>query len=157
MYLSQNASETRDIGQKLGKLLREGDLVALNGDLGAGKTTLIQGISLGLNSKDHVSSPSFSLIKEYAGEKPIYHFDLYRLTKMEEFEDLGYEEYFYGNGVTLIEWSAKIKYFLPESMLQIHIFMDDEHHLNRKIIFIPTGGRYQKIMKELQSYVHFGN
>lgn len=157
MCLSRNPRETRDIGKKLGKLLQGGDLVALNGDLGAGKTTLIQGIALGLNSKDHVSSPSFSLIKEYSGEKPIYHFDLYRLIKAEEFEDLGYEEYFNGNGITLIEWAEKIKYFLPESMLLIRILIDDEHYLRRKIIFNPTGKRYQKIMEELKSDVHFGD
>lgn len=156
-YTSQSPKETRNIGKKLGGLLQEGDLVALNGELGAGKTCLIQGIALGLNSKARVSSPSFTLIKEYHGDKPIYHFDLYRLTRAEEFEDLGYEEYFYSDGITLIEWAEKIKYFLPDSMLLIKIIMSDEHYLIRKIIFKPIGNRYQNIVKELKRIGNFGD
>ncbi len=111
---------------------------------------MIQGIAAGLNSRDYVSSPSFSIIKEYSGDKPIYHFDLYRLSQPEELEGLGYEEYFYGIGITLIEWAGKIKNYLPESRLLIEIKMG-EHYLSRKILFQPTGKRYQQIVEELKN------
>jgi len=156
VYISQSPEGTKNLGKKLGKLLQGGDLVALNGDLGTGKTCLIQGIAIGLNSRDYVSSPSFSIIKEYSGDKPIYHFDLYRLTKPEELEDLGYEEYFYGDGVTLIEWAEKIKHYLPESRLLIRIKMD-EHYLSRKIFFEPRGRRYLKIMEDIKDIDNFGH
>lgn len=156
VYISQSPEETKNLGKKLGKLLQEGDLLALNGDLGAGKTCLIQGIAVGLNSRDHVSSPSFSIIKEYSGDKPIYHFDLYRLTQPEELETLGYEEYFYGNGVTLIEWAEKIEYYLPESRLLIEIKMGD-HYLSRKIVFEPSGKRYLQIMEDIKDIDNFGD
>jgi len=156
VYISQSPEETKNLGKKLGKLLQEGDLLALNGDLGAGKTCLIQGIAVGLNSRDHVSSPSFSIIKEYSGDKPIYHFDLYRLTQPEELETLGYEEYFYGNGVTLIEWAEKIKHYLPESRLLIRIKMG-EHYLSRKIVFEPSGRRYLQILEDIKDIDNFGD
>ena len=156
VYISQSPEGTKKLGKKLGKLLQGGDLVALNGDLGTGKTCLIQGIAVGLNSRDYASSPSFSIIKEYSGDKPIYHFDLYRLTKPEELEDLGYEEYFYGDGVTLIEWAEKIKHYLPENRLLIRIKMD-EHYLSRKIFFEPRGRRYLKIMEDIKDIDNFGH
>lgn len=156
VYISQSPEGTKNLGEKLGKLLQEGDLVALNGDLGAGKTCLIQGIAVGLNSKDYVSSPSFSIIKEYSGDKPIYHFDLYRLTQPEELETLGYEEYFYGNGVTLIEWAEKIKHYLPESRLLIRIKMGEDY-LSRKILFEPSGRRYLEILEDIKGIDNFGD
>ncbi len=157
VYLSHNPEETKILGKEIGKLLGEGDLVALNGDLGAGKTSLIQGIALGLNSEDKVSSPSFSLIKEYSGDRPIYHFDLYRLNRPEELEDLGYEEYFYGKGITLIEWAEKIQKYLPEQLLLIKIKMSDEDYFMRKIIFEPIGRKYEDIVKELKSIENTGD
>lgn len=149
-YISHSPDDTIRLGQKIGKVLQEGNLVALNGDLGAGKTCLIQGIASGLNSKDHVSSPSFSLIKEYSGDKLIYHFDLYRLSKSEELEELGYEEYFYSKGITLIEWAEKIRDYLPGSRLNIHIRLSGKHISFREIRVKAIGKRYQNIVKELK-------
>jgi len=154
--ISNNPSETKYLGERLGKLLKKGDFIALNGDLGAGKTTFIQGITDGLKIREFASSPSFSIIKEYSGRVPIYHFDLYRLDCPEEIENLGYEEYFYGDGITLIEWAKKIKYYLPKNMLLVEIRMGAEY-LIRKLIFQPIGERYEKLMEELKNIENIGN
>jgi tRNA threonylcarbamoyladenosine biosynthesis protein TsaE len=148
-YISNSPVQTFSLGKKLGMLLKKGDLIALDGDLGAGKTCLIQGITHGLKSKSNASSPSFSIIKEYQGNIPIYHFDLYRLNHQEEIEELGYEEYFYGNGITLIEWANKIKNYLPDELLLVKIKMSKEY-LKRTIIFKPIGDGYRNLMEELK-------
>ena len=150
IYISNNPSETKILGERLGKLLKKADFIALNGDLGAGKTTFIQGITYGLDIKKFASSPSFSIIKEYSGRIPIYHFDLYRLDCPEEIENLGYEEYFYGDGITLIEWAKKIKDYLPENILLVEIRMGEEYSI-RKLIFQPIGKRYEKLMEEFNN------
>lgn len=157
IFISQNPKETIQLGKKLGSLLQESDLIALNGDLGSGKTLLIQGIVSGLKCKNQVLSPSFSLIKEYSGRKPIYHFDLYRLTRPEEIEELGYEEYFYGKGITLIEWANKIEKYLPESFLSIKISMNEKNYFFRKITLESIGIKYRKIIEELKNFDHFRN
>ncbi len=146
--ISKKPEETRKIGKKIGSLLKRGDLIALNGDLGAGKTCFVQGIASGINCSDKVSSPSFSIIKEYSGRLPIYHFDLYRLNQAEEIEELGYEEYFYGDGIVLIEWADKIKKYLPKELLLVKIKIEEEY-CTRKIIFKPIGKRYIKLVEGL--------
>lgn len=156
ILISKGPDKTIKMGKKIGNLLEKGDLIALNGDLGAGKTCLVQGIASGMNCNDKVSSPSFSIIKEYSGRFPIYHFDLYRLNRAEEIEELGYEEYFYGDGVTLIEWANKIESYLPAEILLIEIKMEDEYFA-RKIIFHPKGKRYRKLMEELKRIEDIGN
>ncbi|MBX7206191.1 MAG: tRNA (adenosine(37)-N6)-threonylcarbamoyltransferase complex ATPase subunit type 1 TsaE [Bacteroidia bacterium] len=97
--------------------------VAVLGEMGAGKTTLIKAIVKALNSKDEVSSPTFSLVNEYAGDlgKPIYHFDFYRLKSLDEAYDIGYEEYFYGEGICLVEWPQVIESLLPTPRLEVYI------------------------------------
>jgi len=109
------------LGQALAKELKAGSVVALSGPLGSGKTVLIQGICSGLGVTEFVTSPSFVIINEYPGKVKVYHFDLYRLDNIEEFVKLGYEEYFYGNGITVIEWAEKIKKFLPEERVEINL------------------------------------
>ena len=109
------------MGQALAKELKAGSVVALSGPLGSGKTVLIQGICSGLGVTEFVTSPSFVIINEYPGKVKVYHFDLYRLDNIEEFVKLGYEEYFYGNGITVIEWAEKIKKFLPEERVEINL------------------------------------
>lgn len=113
--------ETKELGHALAKELKPGSVVALSGPLGSGKTVLIQGICSGLGVTEFVTSPSFVIINEYPGKVKVYHFDLYRLDNIEEFVKLGYEEYFYGNGITLIEWAEKIKKFLPEERVEINL------------------------------------
>lgn len=155
--LTNNPEDTICLGIKLGKILQKGDLVAINGDLGTGKTCFIKGIAIGLKSKDEVTSPSFSIIKEYSAKIPIFHFDLYRLDKSEEIEGLGYEEYFYGEGVTLIEWANKIKHYLPEKLLSVNILMDSDNLFSRKINFEVKGERYKKVLEVLKSIENIGN
>ncbi|HHU70243.1 MAG TPA: tRNA (adenosine(37)-N6)-threonylcarbamoyltransferase complex ATPase subunit type 1 TsaE [Thermoanaerobacterales bacterium] len=140
--------ETFNIGTKLGKLFIEGDLICLEGPLGAGKTHITQGFANGLKIKDHVSSPTFNIIKEYhEGRIPLYHMDLYRLTEPEELIDLGYEEYIYGNGVTVVEWADKAQGMFPEERLIIKL----EYGVNittRVIEFMPLGDRYKQLVDD---------
>jgi len=118
---TRNEQQTIDLGEKIAKRLKPGDLVALSGDLGAGKTTLVKGIAKGLGVKDyrHVNSPSFVLVKEYKGKVPLYHFDIYRLNKLKDIEDIGYEDYLGGRGVVVIEWAKKMGRILPKKYLEI--------------------------------------
>jgi len=145
--ISKSPEETKKLGEDIGKLVRAGDLLAFYGELGAGKTCFIQGISQQLEVKDYVTSPSFTIINEYRGKIPIYHFDLFRLNNAEEILELGYKEYFYGEGLTVIEWAEKIEEYLPKEHLKIDIKFED--HYKRTITFIPQGDRFEKILKEL--------
>ena len=119
--ITNSAKETMLVGEKLAKKLKPGDMIALSGNLGSGKTTFTKGIGKGLGVKDskRINSPTFVLIKEYNGRVPLYHLDLYRLDDLKEIENLAIEEYIYGNGITVIEWAEKIKSILPEK----HIFV----------------------------------
>jgi len=115
--------ETLEVGRRLGSLLGGGDLVALVGDLGAGKTCLVQGIARGLDvpESSYVRSPSFVILNVHPGRCDLNHMDLYRIHSPAELEDLGYREIFYGEGVTVIEWADKIKGLLPEEHLRISL------------------------------------
>jgi len=115
-------------GKELGRQLRPSFVVALSGDLGAGKTTLIKGITAGYTGIpiDSVSSPTFTYLHEYTGSKPLYHFDLYRLKGPEEFLAKGFDEHLYSNTLCLIEWSEKIASLLPEETIQISLKHDGE-------------------------------
>jgi tRNA threonylcarbamoyladenosine biosynthesis protein TsaE len=119
--ITNSAKETMLIAEKLAKTLRPGDMIALSGDLGSGKTTFTKGIGKGLGVKDskRINSPTFVLIKEYSGKIPLYHLDLYRLDALKEIENLAVEEYIYGTGVTVIEWAEKIKCLLPEKRILV--------------------------------------
>ena len=101
-FHTESAEETAKIGEGLGRLLSPGDIVCLSGDLGAGKTAFTQGIARGLEVKDYVTSPTYTIINEYEGRVPLYHFDVYRLNDVEEMYELGYEEYFFGDGVVVL-------------------------------------------------------
>src|SRR6266498_4141905 len=125
-FISHSAAQTSRIGQRLGELLRQGDLILLLGDFGSGKTHLIKGIAQGLGSPDLVNSPSFVLINEYrAGpahqHMPIYHADLYRIEDPAELAGIGLEETWSGNGVCLIEWAERARDWLPQDHLAIHL------------------------------------
>ncbi|MDQ7041731.1 MAG: tRNA (adenosine(37)-N6)-threonylcarbamoyltransferase complex ATPase subunit type 1 TsaE [Rhodothermus sp.] len=114
---------TLTLGRRLAKHLGPGDVVALYGDLGTGKTQLVKGIAAGLGIPETaVSSPTFTLVHEYRGGRlPLYHFDAYRLRTLEEFYDLGYEEYFYGDGVSVVEWADRIEPLLPPHTLRVRL------------------------------------
>ncbi len=153
--ITKSPDETKNLGKEIGKLVKPGDLLAFYGELGAGKTCFIQGISWGLEVKDYVTSPSFTIINEYKGKIPIYHFDLFRLNNAEEILELGYEEYFYGEGLTVIEWAEKIEQLLPKEHLKIDIKFKD--HYKRTISFIPQGRRFNNFLKELNRIDNFRN
>ncbi len=104
---SASPEATHALGEHLGRLLRPGDVVLLSGTLGAGKTALTQGIARGLGVAGPVSSPTFTILKEYAGRIPLYHFDLYRIEDPDELEALGFGDYFYGDGVSVLEWAER--------------------------------------------------
>jgi len=119
--ITKNAEETIKLGEKIAKRLKPGDLVALSGDLGAGKTTLVKGIAKGLGVKNYryVNSPSFVLVKEYKGKIPLFHFDIYRLEHLKDIEDIGYEDYLGRKGIVVIEWAGKMAGILPKKHTKI--------------------------------------
>ncbi|WNF36926.1 tRNA (adenosine(37)-N6)-threonylcarbamoyltransferase complex ATPase subunit type 1 TsaE [Bacillaceae bacterium IKA-2] len=139
--------ETMELAQRLGELVWAGTILTLEGDLGAGKTHFTKGLAKGLDVKRTVSSPTFTIIKEYKGRLPLYHMDVYRVGDGDE--ELGLDEYFYGEGVTVVEWASLIKQQLPSEHLEIEITHQGE--FGRKIIFIPKGEAYILLCKGLLS------
>ncbi len=117
--------ETFQLGQKLGEQAKPGEVYTLVGDLGVGKTVLTQGIAKGLAIEESISSPTFTIVQVYEeGRMPFYHFDVYRIGDIEEMDEIGYEDYFYGQGLTMIEWANLIEEILPEHYLEIRIEKD---------------------------------
>lgn len=149
----ENIKETEKIGYMLGKLLTGGEVICMTGDLGAGKTTMTQSIAKGLEVEDYVTSPTFTIINEYEGRCPLYHFDVYRINDVDEMYDLGYEEYFYSDGVSIIEWADIIKEILPKERLNIEINKNDNIE-DREIIIKGTGEKYINIIKLLSEEIH---
>jgi len=133
--ISKSVEETIDLGAKFAKGLKRGDCVALIGDLGAGKTVFAKGVAKGLGVKNarYVNSPTFVIIKEYEGRFPLYHLDIYRLDGHSGFDDMNYEEYFYGDGVTVIEWADKIRELLPDRRWEVNLKATDEKSREIKI------------------------
>lgn len=117
--------ETYDLGKSLGKEAKPGEIYCLNGDLGVGKTVFTQGFAAGLGIGEPVNSPTFTILQQYDdGRLPLYHFDVYRIGDVEEMEEVGYEDCFYGEGVCLIEWSDLIREILPEHVKSVTIEKD---------------------------------
>ena len=139
--------ETTAVGERLATLLLPGDVITLEGELGAGKTTFTKGLAKGLGVKRTVSSPTFTIIKEYEGRLPFYHMDAYRLENSEE--DIGFAEYFHGNGITVVEWATFIEEFLPRERLNINISYVDEH--SRRLEFTSTSDHFTSVINELMS------
>ena len=122
---SFNAKDTYEIGYNLGSKATRGQVYCINGDLGVGKTVFTQGFAKGLGVDEHVNSPTFTIIQEYDGrDMPFYHFDVYRIGDISEMEEIGYEDYFYGDGVCLIEWAELIDEILPKKRTTIRIQKD---------------------------------
>ena len=142
---TNSTEETLQFSKELAQKLQPGDVITLEGDLGAGKTTFTKGLAVGLDINKNVSSPTFTIIKEYNGRLPLYHMDVYRLEDSDE--DLGFDEYFEGQGVTVVEWAHLIEDQLPKELLQINIAHGEEN--SRILTITPKGKRYEMLCKEL--------
>jgi tRNA threonylcarbamoyladenosine biosynthesis protein TsaE len=145
---SSSPEETQDFGARLGKLARPGDVLLLVGKLGAGKTCLTQGIARGLGIKEYAASPSFVVVRELQGRLPLYHMDFYRLDNLEEIADLGLDDYFYGKGVSVVEWAEKGLSLLPPEHLLIEMsYLSDT---GRRLELKARGQRYRELVAGLK-------
>src|SRR5690625_4929422 len=144
---SYSDEESQKIAARLALLLKAGDVLTLEGELGSGKTTFTKGIAQGLGVKRVVTSPTFTIVKEYKGSIRLYHMDAYRLEYSEE--DIGFSEYFNGEGLSVIEWAKFIEDFLPNERLNVKINYLSEN--SRLIEFDPSGEYYEKIIKKLMN------
>ena len=125
IFESNSAEDTFAFGQKLGREAVPGEIICLDGDLGVGKTVFTQGFAAGLGIDDYMNSPTFNIVKEYEGGRlPLYHFDVYRIGDPSEMEEIGYEDYFYGQGVSIIEWPGQIEELLPKEARWVRIRKD---------------------------------
>jgi tRNA threonylcarbamoyladenosine biosynthesis protein TsaE len=146
--ISESVRDTLRLGGRIARNLRKGDIICLCGDLGSGKTVLAKGIAEGLGiDKREVVSPTFILMRRYEGRLPLYHFDLYRLLEAGEMADLGYEEYFFDNGVSVIEWAERLGGLTPDTYLKIKIKTMDGK--KRRITLSAKGGRYKGVIDKI--------
>ena len=125
VYESFSEEMTFEIGKKLGEKADKGEIICLEGDLGVGKTVFTKGFAEGLNIEDNIDSPTFTIVQEYTeGRIPLYHFDVYRIGDISEMDEIGYEDYLFGEGVCLIEWASRIEELIPESAIHVIIEKD---------------------------------
>ena len=137
IYETFSPEETRALGKKLGETAQPGEIYTLNGDLGVGKTVFTQGIAEGLGTTEAVSSPTFTIVQVYEdGRMPFYHFDVYRIGDIEEMDEIGYEDYFYGDGLCMIEWAGLIEEILPEKRHDVTIEKELERGFDYRRITI---------------------
>lgn len=149
--LSKSVNDTLKIGCKIAKYLQRGDIICLFGRLGAGKTVLAKGIASGLGiDKNKIVSPTFVLVRQQTARHnlPFYHFDFYRISSPEDILVLGFEEYFYGNGITVIEWPARLSYLLPKEFLKIELSLISDSE--RKFEFAAFGRRYKELLNQIR-------
>jgi len=147
---SHSPEQTQLLGSYLGKLAQRGDIYLLVGDLGAGKTCLVQGIAHGLDVKEYAFSPSFVIVREYHGRLPLFHVDFYRLEYIEEIANLGLEEYLYSDGICVVEWAEKGRSVLPQNDLLIELSYVPNHEIQRSIVLKPEGQRYLELLEQLK-------
>lgn len=141
-YISASPMETRHIAREIAKELEPGDVLCMYGDLGAGKTAFVQGLAQGLGIIDvAVTSPTFTILNEYCGKLPLYHFDVYRIADPDEMYEIGYDEYVYGDGICVIEWPQLIDEILPRKRYNITITKDYNMHDNYRMIDVEGIGR----------------
>lgn len=120
--------QTIKLGEIIGKSLEPGSIIALKGDLGAGKTVLVKGIAKGLGIEEEPASPTFVIMNSYEGHTPLYHFDLYRISDADELLGIGYEEFFFGKGVSAVEWADRIEEIFPEYTIYVEIIIPEEEN-----------------------------
>ncbi|HEX2032524.1 MAG TPA: tRNA (adenosine(37)-N6)-threonylcarbamoyltransferase complex ATPase subunit type 1 TsaE [Actinomycetota bacterium] len=153
--VSRSPEETRELGAALGAALRPGDLVSLTGDLGAGKTALVQGAARALGVEEPVASPTFVLVREYRGRLPVYHVDVYRLDRLQEVRDLGWEDMLDGGGVVFVEWGSAIGPLLPPTYLEVSLTVpdaDETRHLEVRGRGAGWSGRWEQVADRLQPW-----
>ena len=150
-----SVDDTTQLGMKLGKLLKPGDIICLTGDLGTGKTHITKGIAKGLDINDNITSPTFTIVNEYEGGRlKLNHFDVYRVSDPDEIYAIGFDDYIFSDSVSIIEWANYIEEILPHDLLHIKIekdFVKGEDY--RKITLTPYGERYNYI-KELKIWLY---
>ena len=139
-YISHSEHDTEDIGASFARTLKGGTVVAMYGDLGAGKTAFVRGMARGMGLDCRVSSPTFTIVNEYLGERELIHFDMYRLGSSDELFDIGWDDYLARGGVCAVEWSERVSDALPEDTIFVDIARTDEHEDWRTITV--TGGRF---------------
>lgn len=149
-YTVHDVLETIKLGKIIGERCSSGDIICLMGELGTGKTHLVKGIAEGLGIKDIITSPTFTIVNEYKGRLPLYHFDVYRVNDPDEIEAIGFDEYIFGSGVCVIEWADYIKSLIPQEHMEIRIKKMPNGNVNsRKINIICNGKRYN-YMREIK-------
>ncbi len=143
VYETNSARDTYELGRRIGRNARPGQIYTVTGDLGTGKTVLTQGIAAGLDITEPVNSPTFTILQVYdSGKMPLYHFDVYRIGDVEEMEEIGYEDCFYGRGVCLIEWAELISDILPQDCIHITIEKDISRGFDYRQIVMDAPGDY---------------
>ena len=130
----KSSDQTMLLGEIIGKSLNPGSIIALLGDLGAGKTVIVKGIAKGLDIEEEPNSPTFVIMNSYEGRLPLYHFDLYRLSDEDELLGIGYDEFFYGQGVCAVEWADRVKEIFPESTIRIEIKIPESENEDSEMI-----------------------
>ena len=135
-FESFSAEETYALGKKLGEEAKPGAVYCLSGDLGVGKTVFTKGFAVGLGVTDTVNSPTFTIVQEYKGRLPFYHFDVYRIEEPEEMEEIGYEDYFYGDGACMIEWAELIEELIPADAVKVRISKDLQKGTDYRLITV---------------------
>lgn len=146
-FIVDNVNDTMSLGKHLGEKTRPGDIICLTGDLGAGKTHFTKGIALGLQIYDQITSPTFTIVNEYEGGRlKLFHFDVYRVNDPDEIYNIGFDEYIFDKGVSIIEWANYISELIPEDYISVHITKLPELGENfRKIVINPFGERYDYV------------
>ena len=146
--LSRSVTQTLSLGRRIAHRLLGGEIILLSGPLGAGKTVLAKGIAQGLGiNPAEVISPTFVLLRIHKGKYSLQHFDLYRLKTLQDILSLGYEEYFYSDAITLIEWPERLKFLLPKEFLKIKLFIKAKNQ--RYFKFMAKGPRYKKLLEKI--------
>ncbi len=144
-FISTGVNYTLALGKKLGEIVKSGDVICLTGDLGAGKTHFTKGLAEGLKITDPITSPTFTILNEYEGRLKLFHFDVYRVNDPEEITLLGFDEYIFDHGVSVIEWANYIEPILPEEYLNVEITKCNNNPEERKITMTPVGQRYNYV------------
>lgn len=140
IYESYSYEDTIEIAKKIADTFKGGEFIAMYGDLGAGKTAFVQGIAKALGVMNHVTSPTFTIVNEYYGRLPLYHFDVYRISDPDEMYEIGYDEYVDGDGVCMVEWAELIEDLFPPEYIKITILKDTEKDFDYRKIIVEERG-----------------